>query len=72
MDNSRREDVTLVRAPEFEQWQTARWLPVDENSFFRWDDNPRVANRGAGGHLESDGVFWMLPYWMGRYYGFIE
>ncbi len=72
VDNSRREDVTLVRAPEFEQWQTARWLPVDENSFFRWDDNPRVANRGAGGHLESDGVFWMLPYWMGRYYGFIE
>ena len=72
VDNSRREDVALVRAPEFEQWQTCRWLPVDENSFFRWDDNPRLAVRGAGGILESDGVFWMLPYWMGRYYGFIE
>jgi hypothetical protein len=72
IDNSRREDVPLVRAPEMEYWQTAHWLPIDEISFFRWDDNPRIANRGHGGRLESDGVFWMLPYWMGRYYGWIE
>ena len=72
VDNSQREDVPLVRAPEMEHWQTSRWLPIDEMSFFRWDDNPRIADRGAGGLLESDGVFWMLPYWMGRYYGFIK
>jgi hypothetical protein len=27
--------------------------------------------QGDGGQTESDGVFWLLPYWMGRYYGYI-
>ncbi len=24
------------------------------------------------GHIESDGVYWLLAYWMWRYYGLIE
>jgi hypothetical protein len=72
IDNSQREDVGAIRAPEMEMWQTDRMLPIDEISFFRWDNNQRELARGDGGHTESDGVFWLLPYWMGRYYGFIK
>jgi hypothetical protein len=51
--------------------QTDRLLPISEINFTRWDRNPWQAAQGDGGHTESDGVFWMLPYWMGRYYGYI-
>lgn len=72
VDNSEREDVRLVRAPEPESWQTDRLLPASERGVMRWDNNPWVAVQGAGGAVESSGVFWLLPYWMGRYYGFIS
>ena len=72
VDNSHREDLRLVRTPELEHWQTPRLLPPSERGVPRTDDNPRLAVQGDGGRTESDGVFWLLPYWMGRYYGFIE
>ena len=72
VDNSKRADIRLVRTPEFESVQTDRMLPPSERAMFRWDNNPWRAVQGDGGHTESDGVFWLLPYWMGRYYGFIE
>ena len=72
VDNSKRLDVQLVRSPEFESLQTNRMLPPSERALFRWDKNPWYAIQGDGGHTESDGVFWLLPYWMGRYYGFID
>lgn len=71
-DNTRREDVRLVRFPELEHWQTNRLLPASERSTLRTDENPWLAVQGDGGQTESDGVFWMLPYWMGRHYGFIQ
>ena len=72
MDNSRREDVRLVRKPELESLQTDRLLPPSERCLTRWDGNPWVAVQGDGGWTESSGVWWLLPYWMGRYYGFIS
>jgi hypothetical protein len=72
VDNSKREDIHLTHIPEMEMVQTNRLLPIDEISFFRWDKNPWQAVQGDGGYSESDAVFWLLPYWMGRYYGFIE
>ncbi len=73
IDNTKREDIHLTRYPEFEHIQTSRLLPVSERGgVMRWDRNPWAAVQGDGGHTESDGVFWLLPYWMGRYYGFIE
>lgn len=71
IDNSWREDLKLVHTPEFEQVQTSRLLPVSERGIIRWDNNPFAAIQGDGGHTESDGVWWLLPYWMARYYGFI-
>lgn len=72
VDNTQREDIQLVRYPELESIETSRLLPPSERALFRWDKNPWHAIQGDGGHTESDGVFWLLSYWMGRYYGFIE
>ena len=72
VDNTRREDIQLFRYPELESIKTSRLLPPSERALFRWDNNPWHAIQGDGGHTESDGVFWLLPYWMGRYYGDIE
>jgi hypothetical protein len=71
VDNSAREDLRAVRTPELEQLQTDRLLPPDERGTPRTDENPRRLVQGDGGSTESDGVFWLLPYWMGRHYGLI-
>jgi len=72
VDNSRREDIRIVRTPEWENLQTNRLLPPSERGVIRWDENPWRAVQGDGGNTESDGVWWLLPYWMGRYYGHIQ
>ena len=72
VDNSKRMDIKVIRFPELESLQTDRMLPLSEISFYRWDRNPWYVVQGDGGVNEGDGVFWLLPYWMGRYLGFIE
>jgi len=72
VDNTRREDIKLVRRPELEVLQTDRLLTASERGIIRWDENPWRTIQGDDGRTESSGVFWLLPYWMGRYYGFIE
>lgn len=76
IDNSKREDIQFVRRPMADPLQTSRMLPPSERGVMRWDKNPWTVVSGdfgdPEGHLESCGVFWLLPYWMGRYYGWIE
>ena len=72
VDNSRREDLRLVRVPEIEHVQTDRLPPASERGVMRWDDNPWRAVQGDGGRTESDGVYWLLPYWMGRHLGLLQ
>ncbi|HNQ91292.1 MAG TPA: regulator, partial [Verrucomicrobiota bacterium] len=72
MDNTVREDVRLCRYPEIERWQTDRRLPPGEIAYSRTDQNPWLAVQGDGGESEGDGVFWLLPYWMGRHLGILE
>ena len=72
VDNSEREDLRLVRFPEMEESQTSRLVPPSERGVMRWDKNPWRVTQGDGGRTESDGVYWLLPYWMGRYYGYIN
>ena len=72
VDNSRREDLHLVRKPELESIQTDHLPPLSERGVMRWDNNPWAAVQGDGGWTESSGAWWLLPYWMGRYYGFIS
>lgn len=71
VDNRQREDIRLVRLPCSELWQTDRLLPASERAVSRWDRNPYAALRGTGGAVESSSVYWLLPYWMGRYYDLI-
>lgn len=76
VDNAKREDIKLVRRPMQEPLQTSRMLPPSERGVMRWDKSPWDVISGdfgdEEGHRESSGAFWMLPYWMGRYYGFIS
>lgn len=76
VDNSKREDITFSRYPILRPMQTSRMLPPSERGVMRWDKNPWAVISGdfhdAAGHRESSGVFWLLPYWMGRYHGFIH
>ncbi len=76
IDNSKREDITFSRHPMLNPMQTSRMLPPSERGVMRWDKNPWSVISGdfsdPQGHRESSGVFWLLPYWMGRYYGFID
>jgi streptogramin lyase len=71
MDNSRREDIRLVRAPVFEVLSTSRLLPPSERGVVRWDKNPWAAVQGDGGRSAWAPTYWLLPYWLGRYAGFI-
>jgi hypothetical protein len=70
-DNSAREDVPLGRFPALEARQTSRLLPPSQIGYSRTDQNPWLAVQGDGGRSESDGVFFLLSYWMGRCYGLI-
>lgn len=46
-------------------------LPVDERHFNHWNTDPWSANYGGSGRGLADGAVYLLPYYMGRYYGFI-
>lgn len=75
-----RMDVSLAdEADQDGEPQLSRALAPDERMLLRVDDNPYRCQWGSeddtdevGGRLEDDGVFYLLPYWMGRYFGFIE
>ncbi|MBK8946245.1 MAG: regulator [Ignavibacteriae bacterium] len=67
IDNSKREDIFLTRTPILEDIQTHKLIPPSERGIMRWDNNPWRAVQGDGGMTESDGVYWRLAYWLGRY-----
>ncbi len=71
-DNSKREDIKVVHRPAENRVQTERLLPANERSVFRWDRNVYELVRGNAGRDEGSSVYWLLPYWMGRYEGMIS
>jgi hypothetical protein len=44
-------------------------IPTPENGIYRWNTNPRQFDSGNDGKREDTGTYFLLPYWMGRYYG---
>jgi hypothetical protein len=66
IDHRNREDVKLVREPTMEDIQIDKLPPASMRSTVRWDKNPWLAESGDP-HVEREPVFWLLPYWMGRY-----
>jgi hypothetical protein len=70
--NSHRRDVPLdTSAERHDRAQTSRLLPPDERRVMKWNGNPFQLDDQGAGRGEDDGAFFLLPYWMGRYHGFL-
>ncbi len=72
MRNSHRDDVEFRTAPGTPRRQLTRVLAMNERRVWRWNGNPWMPDGGDGGRSEEDAAAWLLPYWMGRYYGYIK
>ncbi|GAB3330797.1 hypothetical protein GCM10027299_36030 [Larkinella ripae] len=70
-DHTKREDVTVSRHPVLDDLQIDKLPPASIRTVVRWDKNPWSAINGDPG-IEREPVFWLLPYWMGRYLKMIE
>ena len=69
--NSHRGDIEKVE-PNFRNQTIAEVLPPDELPVNRHNANRFQLDGGDGGTSEySAGDIWLLPYWMGRYFGVI-
>jgi hypothetical protein len=70
MRNSDRKDVQFMPdVDRFGKRQLLRPLSPGEIGSMKWNTNPYLADWEGEGAREMDGAFWLLPYWMGRYYG---
>jgi hypothetical protein len=47
-------------------------IPVDECFFEHWNRDPWRLDSGGNGRTLGDGSVFLLPYYMGLYYGFID
>jgi hypothetical protein len=81
-DNSRRIDLLPIDELQrhFDEGSYAgrarrvngKVIPVDERHFNHWNHDPyRLISGGAGSSL-ADGAVFLLPYYMGLYYGFVQ
>ncbi|WP_266365832.1 ligand-binding sensor domain-containing protein [Tellurirhabdus rosea] len=71
IDHTKREDIRLVRKPVLDELQVSELPPPSIRLTIRWDKNPWTA-AGGDPHKEREPVFWLLPYWMGRYLKLIQ
>ncbi|MCE7067775.1 regulator [Dyadobacter sp. CY326] len=71
IDHSKREDIHIVRKPVLEDQQVNALQPASIRMTVRWDKNPWTA-AGGNPQVEREPVFWLLPYWMGRYMKMIQ
>lgn len=78
MDNTHRLDIILDADKHPEKvrgWKIDGYaLPIQERPHLRNDDDPFSLSSCSGkdGTSEEEGTFFLLPYWMGVYYGFIK
>ena len=49
-----------------------RVIPVDERAIHKHNANPYQPNAGRNGGSQETPTHWLLPYWMGRYHGWID
>jgi hypothetical protein len=71
IDHRNREDIQLVRYPVLEDLQVNKLQPPSIRAVVRWDKNPWDAVSGTPYRVREP-VFWLLPYWMGRYLNVIH
>src|SRR5215510_7165471 len=71
--NSHRLDVPMDTLNDrFDRKQALIVLPYDELPISKWNGNPYRLDGGNNGRSEGDGVYFLLPYWMGRFHKLID
>jgi hypothetical protein len=69
VNNSQRSDLlTAERSGRYGEAQSRKAIPPNERSVMKWNGNPFRLDDGDNGRSEDDGTFFLLPYWLGRYY----
>lgn len=72
MKNSHRADARFAELPNrFGRPVLTDAMPADERAFIKWNRDPYLPDNDGNGRVEDDGAAYLLPYWMGRYHGFI-
>ena len=71
--NSHRADFEMnPKLDRFDDEQAMEVFPYDQYATFRWSKNPYTLDRDGSGKSEEMLTPWLLPYWLGRYAGFIQ
>jgi hypothetical protein len=71
-NNSHRKDITIdKRKDRHGRIQSTEVVPYDERYVMKWNENPYNLDFDATGNSEESATYWLLPYWMGRFYGYI-
>src|SRR5204862_6995152 len=52
--------------------QLTEVLAPDERPGFKWNGNPYIPDGGRNGYSVDDGALFLLPYWLGRYHGWVN
>jgi len=71
IDHTKREDIKLVHSPVLDNLEVSELPPPSMRATVRWDNNPWAAINGSPS-VEKEPVFWLYPYWMGRYLKMIQ
>jgi len=71
MENSHRLDVRISRRPGVGP-ETVEPLSPAERRVHKWNANEMEPDGGGDGNSPESGAEYLLPYWMGRYYGYIS
>jgi hypothetical protein len=72
MENSHRWDLRHnPLSDRFGRAQAMQPVPIKERAVSKWNSNPYRLDDGGQGHGEDDGAYFLLPYWMARYYELI-
>jgi hypothetical protein len=76
MENSHRSDVyldpTLRQRDNYGWLRTGEAVPIEERSHIRINSDHFDLNWGGEGKTEYEGTFYLLPYYMARYYGLLK
>ena len=72
-NNGDRADIERIEtADRHRNPQMLTLLAPDERRIMKWNGNPFNVNGGGNPRSEEPGTIFTLPYWLGRYYGFLK
>lgn len=67
--NSQRLDLSVSPLPDrSSNRQLLKVIPIDERCTGKWNGNPFTVDCNDGGGSVDDGTYFLLPYWLGRYF----